>query len=246
MTAITTVRIVPAPKAYAFKGKGKDIRTTALAGVASLAYAEGSSRAETITRLCMVLGKTPSDADVTATRAEYITGRVAQKLGAADLPSPDMDVPARIVFARSIVLQYAAPLKDGVKASKLKRCYAGRRTISQHKAVRAAEEAWSQLKADIGLGAAQTQTERNAKKRAPRMAGASKGAPSHSELVAGDGPMTADKARKYVDDMARTLDQFCKKHAALIDTARAQATTRYAGAMIQIAKDAKATKGAIA
>jgi hypothetical protein len=236
MTAITTARIVAAPKAYTFKGANKSVRDAALAGVASLAYSEGKSRADTIAQLRLALGNRPSDADVAATRSEYIVGRTAQRLAAPDLPKADMTVPDRITFARMLVLQYAAPSKDGVATRKLRKGQAGRRTISQHKVIRAAEEAWSLVKSELGIGQARTQAEKNAKARKPRMAGSS-AAPSHSVLVsASDKVQTAESATLYISDMARTLLQFCNKHAKVVPTPYGQSVQRFAMAIAELSK----------
>lgn len=213
---------IAAAKALPFaKGKGAAERTVAFEDVVTGAYIEGKSRADVVTMLRGALGKAPTEPQVAACRSEYIIGRVAAAL------KEGADAGAHIAAARDVVLHYAAPVKDGVKARALRKGQKGRRSIAQHKAVRAAEEAWSQLKAEVlpQASAATTQKERNAKKagRAPAMAGttargkAGQGI-THSELVKGDGPMTAEAARDYLNGMAATLLAFCNKHAGVVPT----------------------------
>lgn len=239
MTVSTIARKPAAPlataKAFAFKGKGAPLRTTALAGVASLAYAEGKSRADTIAQLRIVLGKSPTDTEMAATRAEYIIGRTAQRLAAPDMPKADMSVADRIAFARSLVTEYAYPAKDGTTPAKVKASQKGRRTVAQHKVIRAAEEAWSLVKSEMGFGAARTQAEKNAKQtRKPRTPAS--GTLTHSELIKPTGPMDAAAATAYIEGMALTMLQFCKKHAGVVPTAYGQSVTRFHGAIAELAK----------
>lgn len=208
-------------KAYAFKGKMATLRTTALAGIASLAYTEGKSRADTIAQLRIALGAKPSDADVNACKLEYVTGRIAQRLAGSDLPKADMTVADRIAFARALVTQYASPAKDGVKSS-LRAGQLGRRSVSQHKLVRASDEAWSQVKAEVGIGAAKTQDAKNAAKKT-RTAQAAKAAtagaaPSHAELVKPAAALTKEDAMNHLLSQAATLLAYVNKNAKLVTT----------------------------
>lgn len=125
---------------YAFKGRNATLRNTALAGVATLAYIEGKSRADIIAQLRIALGKSPSPAELAGAATEYVIGRVAQKLGNSAKPIAD-----QMAFARQLVTQYAAPVKDGVKAKALRKGQLGRRSPEQHKAIRAAEGVWLSL-----------------------------------------------------------------------------------------------------
>ena len=214
------------------KGANKAARETAFLSIAPLSYVEAKSRTETIANLRVALGKAPSADMLKVAQQEYAIGRIAQRLTTLPKGVAD-DGGSRLEFARDLLLHYAAPAKDGVAARKLRKGQKGRRTIDQHKVCRAADEAWSQIKAELGLGAAKTQAERNKAKRspAPQMAGATnKGAAgkdaagkagagvTHSELVKADGPMTADAAREYLNSMAATLLAFGNKHAAIIPT----------------------------
>lgn len=248
ITSTATIAVAPI-KPYAFKGANKLVRGTALAGVASCAYAEGMSRAELIAQLALALGKKPSVDDVAAARCEYIVGRTAQRLAASDLPKATMTVAERIDYARRLIVRHASPAQDGVSSRPLRRGQEGRRTVSQHKVIRAAEESWSHIKAEIGIGAAQTQGAKNAKQtrkaRTPSSGTVSTAGQgiTHSELVAKDGgPIGAAEAVAYIDQMARTLEQFCKKHAAVVPSNYGQSVTRFCGAIIQAAKDVKLAK----
>lgn len=237
-------RLAPA-KPFAFKGKGAMLRTTALQGIASLAYIEGKSRADTIAQLRIVLGKSPTDAELGAAQLEYMVGRVAQRLPVAN----GATVADSMTLARQLITQYAAPVKDGVKANKLRKGQLGRRTPEQHKMIRAAETAWSLVKAEMGYSTATTQAEKNKRQAAaPGSTARGKKSPAitHSELVKPDGPMTAKAAASYLDSMAATMLAFCNKHAGVIDAPRAMSVKRFHAAMMQIAKDAKAVEGALA
>ena len=213
-----TVKTVAA-KAFAFKGRNASVRTAALAGVASLAYAEGQSRSEMIQQLAIALGKTPTADEIKAVAQQYVVGRTAQKL-AASSECKGKSVADLLAFALSLVTEYAAPVKDGTTARKLRAGQKGRRTVAQHKMIRAAEEAWSQVKAEAVPSAsnAKTQQQRNAEKPrgAQLKAGKAGTGITHSELVKADGPMTADAAVGYLNGRAATMLAFSNKHAGVV------------------------------
>lgn len=251
MTVTTTARTVvatapkanKAPKPFAFKGRNAVIRTTALEGVATCAYVEGKSRADTISVLRIALGNKPSADEVAAVARQYVIGRTAQKLS-ADASMDGKTVADIIAHAARLVTSYAAPLKDGVKAKKLRAGQLGRRTVAEHKAIRASEEAWSQLKAEVlpALSTAQTQSERNAKKRSTNsnpVRGAGKAGTSltHSELVKPDGkPHDRKSATEYVGSMAATLLAFSNKHAKVMPTSYGTAIVAFKKAIELAAK----------
>lgn len=253
-TASRPSALVSAPAAtltapHAFKGKLAVVRNAALAGVATLAYTEGKARADTIAQLKIAIGIKPTDADIEALKLEYIVGRVAFKL--ADMSKP---IAEQIAFARAIVTQYAAPPKEGTKARDLRAGQLGRRTPEQHKAVRASEEAWSQVKADLGIGTAQTPAQRKAAAKTKASTKTTRGASAsqtnvakgvtHSELVKPDGPMTPEAACAYVMSMATTLGMFANKHAAVLPASYGSAIVRFRGAVDQIAKDMEEQRNA--
>jgi hypothetical protein len=245
MTVTTkAARKVAAPaKPFAFKGRNAVVRNTALEGVATFAYAEGQSRADVVTRLKLALGNKPSADEVAAVARQYVIGRTAQKLS-SDASMNGKSVAEMIQRATLLVTSYASPLKDGVKAKKLRAGQLGRRSPVEHKAIRASEEAWSQLKADVvpALSNAQSQSERNAKKRSTnanpvRGAGKAGTGLTHSELVKGDGkPHDRKSATGYVDGMAATLLAFSNKHAAVMPTAYGTAIVAFKKAIEAAAK----------
>lgn len=212
----------------ALKGAGKAKREHAFLNIAPLSFVEATSRTETIANLRVALGTKPSADDLKVARSEWVIGRVASRLPAAELPKALADNAARIAFARELVELYAAPAKDGVAARKLRTGQKGRRTIVQQRVVRAAEEAWSQVNAELGYGSAQTQAERNASKRAPAMQGTTArgkaatqaatqaAAPSHSVLVKPEAPKSADDVCEHITMQAAALLAFANKHAALL------------------------------
>jgi hypothetical protein len=253
MTVTATARTSSAPAAVKVapfaKGKGADSRNVAFGDVSTFAYIEGKSRAETIATLRLALGAKPTDAQLEACKLAYVVGRVAARIGA------DKSVADAIDFARDVVTCYAAPVKDGVAARKLRKGQKGRRTIEQQRAMRAAEEAWSQVKAEAAPAAsnATTQADRNKAKRAPAMKGttARGAAPAagtgitHSELVKPDGaPMDRAAATSYAVNMAATLLAFTNKHAGVMPTDMAVAIKAFHAAARKVAGEVEALTGA--
>jgi hypothetical protein len=219
--------------AYAFKGKNAALRGTALKGIASLAYSEGKSRGETITQTRLALGAKPSPAEVEACKVEYLTGRVAQRLNDAG-----KSIAEQLARARSLITQHAAPAKDGAKANKLRKGQIGRRTPAEHGAVRAAESAWSLMKADLGLSDAKGMA---AKKRAPSMKGSGKGkaaAPSHGELVKSTATAPKDAAEfcAMVAQLTASLLGYANKHAGVAPAPYGMAIKRFHGAIAELEK----------
>jgi len=222
MTVIANARKVATVKAAPlFKGKGATLQSTALAGIASAAYAEGKSRADVIVTLVATLGKKPTDAQLDAAKVEYIVGRTAVRL-----PDGLGTVADRIAYARDLIANYAYPAQDGVKPRALKKGQKGRRTPEQHKLIRAGESAWSLVKADAGYSDAapmKAKTAAAAKKRGTNAPGTkAQAAPgiTHSELVKPDGAaMTKADAVEYIGGMAKTLAMYCKKHAKVTPAA---------------------------
>lgn len=243
MTVQTAIKpaasIAPVFKPFAFKGRNSLVRATALIGVASLAFLEGKSRDDIVVQLKLALGAKPTPAEVSACALEYMVGRVAQRLTGADLPKVDMSVADRFTFARNLILHYAAPVQDGKKAKAVRRSQLGRRTVAQHKAVRASESAWSTLKADIGIGQAQTMKEKTAKARKPRTPSSGAAAPTHSELVKAPAPVDAKSAVGHIALQATSLMQYCKGHAGIVPAKYGACVNRFYAAILQLEKDVK-------
>lgn len=207
-----------------FTGRDKAARTDALLSIAPLAYAENVSRAACIDGLRKALGKAPTDAALSAAQTEYVIGRVAARFPADAFPKSGMTPEQKLAHARDVVLFYAMPLKDGVKARALTKAHKGRRTPAQHKVIRAAAEAWSQIKAELGLSAAQTQAQRNASKaRGAHPAGstgaAGKSAPKltpAAELIPTPANLTPADAVNHIVTQAAALLAYANKHAKLL------------------------------
>lgn len=231
MNAITKIAAASSNNASAFapiialKGKGKAQREAAYMKIAPLSFVEALSRDESIANLRAALTAAPSADEVTAARTEWIIGRVASRLPASEFPKDAKDNSAKLEHARDLVTSYAAPAQDGKAARKLRKGQKGRRSVAQHKVVRAAEEAWSQVKAELGLGQAQTQAERNKAKatRAPAMAGTTErgkagAAPAHAELVQPSKALSEDEACAYIMTQATALLAYANKNAKVIPT----------------------------
>lgn len=231
MTITTETLAITASPVITLKGRNKAKREMAYMQIAPLAMIETMSRADMIANLREALGPNPSEAEVKTAQIETTIGRVAARLPAGQFPKGCASDDDKLQFARDLVTRYAAPPKEGAKPRALRAGQIGRRTPKQHKVVRAAEEAWSQVKAELGLGQAQTQKERNAKKatrstNANPVRGDGKGdkakaqhMPTLSETLPNGGKMNdAASAHRVIDTAAATLLSFANKNAALLDT----------------------------
>ncbi len=227
-----------------FAGKGMAARQTALMSIAALSYSEESTRAAALTAARKVLGNAPTEAQSNALRLEYTVGRVAARLPVSELPRGKVSESDRLERARALVTQYAAPVKPGAKAYKLRKGMLGYRTEMQHRIIRAAQEAASQFLADAGVGKAQSSKERNAKKatRAPSMAGSGKGkasdksaAPSHAELVKPTAPMSADDVLAYLSQTALAMQAYVNKHAKVCPVDAGTAVQAFRGDILKAA-----------
>lgn len=239
MNAVTKI-VAAAPVAsksnaiIAIKGKGKAQREAAYMQIAPLSFVEALSRNESVANLRVALGVSPSADEVKAAQVEWVIGRVASRLPADAFPKGDMSNSAKLEHARNLVVSYASPAQDGKAARALRKGQLGRRTVTQHKVIRAAEEAWSLIKAELGQGNAQTQAQRNALKsdsvkgKGAAMAGAGKGkrndlsaattTPTHAELVKPSVALSEDDACSYIMTQAATLLAYANKNAKVIPT----------------------------
>jgi hypothetical protein len=226
MNAITTIRPAAPFVAPKFKGKGAQARTVAFIDIAPLSYNESVTRSDTIAALRTALGSKPTAEELVAARNEWMCGRMAFRLPAGEFPRDVTETINKLDFARALILHYAKAPKDGAPKVALRKGKLGYRSATQQKVMNAAQEAWSQLLAELGLNGAQKQDDRNAAKRAPQMAGstargkATKTAtPNASQLVAAPAPMTAEDFAAHLVAQATALMQFCKKNAKLGDAA---------------------------
>lgn len=253
MTAIQTeTRQITVAPVITLKGKGKAARELAYMQIAPLSFVENISRVESIANLRAALGNAPSEAELKTAQTEWCIGRLASRLPRSEFDKAVdySDDAARLEFARKLVLNYAAPVKPGTTARKLRAGQLGRRNEAQHKACRAADEAWSQVKAELGHGTAQTQKERNASKatrstNANPVRGATKAkdaattVPTHAELVTPAKPATVGEVCGYIESMAATLLAFCNKsgNAKLLPTDYGMAVTAFKGAINKAANE---------
>lgn len=249
MATTETLRFAVAP-VITLKGKGKAARELAFMRIAPLAMIDVQCRDDLIANLAKALGASPTEAEVKTAQIETTIGRVAAKLPASEFPRGMTDDSDKLDHARDLVLHYAAPAQEGKAARKLRAGQKGRRSITQHKVIRAADEAWSQIKAELGLGKAQTQQERNSAKRSTNanpVRGDGKGkaaTPTHSELVTPAKPTTADEAHAYIDTQAATLLAFANKHAKLLCTDYGAAVQAFKSAINKAANDRAVRKAA--
>lgn len=232
-----------APKAaptIRFTGKQAAARQEAFDSIAPLSFAETSNRMLTVENLKVALGAKPTPDQIKAASNEWVIGRVAARLGAFDMSKSREE---HIAHARNVVLHFAMP-STGAKPARLKAGQLGRRTDAEHKAVRAANEAWSQILAETGHGNAQTQSQRDAaklaKKRATRATPVramdkvdAKAAPSHSALVQEPAPVDADTACNFLATQAATLQAYANKYAALLPADFGTAVAAFQRAIIR-------------
>lgn len=256
MTTIATETLaLPVPaRVIALKGAGKAKREAAYQQIASLAYVEQLSRADTIEAIRAALGKAPTEAELKAAQQEYTIGRVAARLPANEMPGKlnarnDAD---RLEAARLLVTSYAAPPVEGKKSRPLRKGQLGRRSTVQHKVIRAADEAWSLVKAELGIGQARTQAEKNKRARStkanpvrgnatvmPRGELVAPAVPTHSELAAPAKPETAADVLNHVMTQGASLLQYVNKHAGVTDTRLATLVGRFQKDLIALARDLK-------
>lgn len=224
MNAITTIARAPkatkrAPLAKV-TGKGASARLDAFEAIAPKAYVDGMSRAELMASINVALGMAPTEEQLESAKREYVIGRAAQRLADSEYPKANMAGGDKLHFMRQLVTQYAAPTPDGKKAKALRNGQIGRRSVAQHKAIRAAEEAWSLIKAETGYGQAMTQSARNASKSDASKARGTKApgttAPNTTQLATPAKALTADEACQHVATQLATLQLFCNKNAKLI------------------------------
>lgn len=237
-----TIQTISNP-VYAVKGAGKAKRELAYCTIAPLAMVETMGRTALIASLRDALGNKPTEADIKAAQQEVTIGRVAARLPASEFPKGCTTNADKLEHVRLLVCNYAAPIQDGKKPRALRAGQLGRRSIVQHKAIRAADEAWSQIKAELGLSAAQTQKERDAlkKTRAPHGAtsqvaksAGKKGSaakPTHSELVQPAKPITADEATNHVSTQAALLASYANKYAKVLPASFGTAVLAFKGAI---------------
>lgn len=224
-TIATTTATFTAPVlSLDITGKGKTARVMAFCSISALSFIESQSRSDSIANLKVALGTAPSTDLLAMAQQEWTIGRVADRLPVSEYPK-GADENTRLEFARKLVTLFIAPAAEGAKARKLPKGKTGRRTVVQHKVCRAADEAWSQVKAELGLGGAQTQTERKSAAKAKRSTNANpvrgdgkgdaKGAtkPEHKELVQPTAPVTSDDYVQHMQTQLSSLMGYDQRNA---------------------------------
>jgi hypothetical protein len=215
-----TVRVTASP-IITLKGRGKQAREIAYIQIAPLSFVEHLSRADSISNLQAALGRSPTEAEVKAAQTEYTIGAVASRLPAGEFPkgmNPDDDS-AKLEFARALVCSYAAPPQPGKKARELRKGQLGRRSVMQQRVVRAADERWSLIKAELGLGNARTMAEKNAKaKRAtnanPKRGDGKADSATLMQLATPAAPVSSVDYVQHMQTQIAALVAYDKKHAA--------------------------------
>lgn len=238
---------------FAFSGAGKAKREQAFDAIPLRAMDETLSRADLIAHCKTAMGASPDDKVIAAIRTAVTIGRVAARLPKGEIPKEKHnDV---LGFAFDLVTRYAAPPKDGAKPRALKSGQLGRRSQVQHRIVRNADESWYQLAAEIGIGKAKTNGERNQEKKtrstnANPVRGEGKGdsskpaAPSHAELVKPAKPLTAEEACNFVMSQASTLQSYANKYAKVLPADFGQAVTAFKSAINKAMNDLALRKAA--
>lgn len=223
MSTVTKNNVTaPVAAIISLKGKGKSQREAAYMQIAPLSFVEDQSRTQTIANLRVALGSNPSEVELKTAQREWMIGRAASRMPANEWPKDVADSMDKLEHARKLIMFYAAPPVEGKAARKLRAGQLGRRSPVQHKVIRAAEEAWSQIKAELGAGNAQTQAERNKAKRATNAnpvrgkGKAGTAVPTHADLIKAPAPVDAGQACTYIETQAATLLAFVNKHAKLV------------------------------
>lgn len=251
---ITATKTRTQPSALTFTGANGEARKSAFYGIAPNSYSEGISRAAGLANFRAALGTVPKGYDVAkpgstpahvkfrtlldASKVEWLAGRACSRMPAGEFPKDCEDAIAKIDHVRALILNYASPDAKSIKGR------AGKRSIVQHKVIRAAEQALSVFLAELNLSTATKQSETDKKKRSTRAKAARGNAPSHSELVAGSKPLTADDAHAFLDRQAIMLRDYCSKNAKLICQDYGEAVLAFGKAIIAAGKARDARKAA--
>lgn len=228
-----------------FAGKTGLARATAFASIPHLASQDVKGRAALVAAIKATALAKPTPAVIAAIKTAVIAGRTAGKLDIAEDK------------ALELVVSYVAPREaKGGKVKPLPAGKLGERSELQHRAIRSAEQAWSQLAAEAGIGTAKNEKEVKKAKRAAHHnakpdnaakdgAAPKAAAPDHSQLVTPASKMTADDACQYLNQQAATLLAFANKYAKVLPTDFGTAVHAFKGD-INKAMNAKATRDAIA
>lgn len=220
-----------------FKGKGKGMRETAFASIAPQSYVESKGRAAVCSSIAIALQLPPMESrggfvvDETlrnACKIEWMSGRVADRVDDSEFPDTVTDVVAAIDYVREQIRFYAAPSEAKGKAPKLRAYQKGRRTPTMHKAIRASEQAWSQVEAELGIGGAVPEKKRKRKARAAAKAtsqstlvklpgGGIAALPTGADIAGKPAEkVTARSGTQHVVGQLAALQQYVNKYAKVL------------------------------
>lgn len=201
----------------------------ALMDIAPRAYSEATSRAHLIAAIKTAGGTNPDKARLASLKREAVIGRITARLPVSAFPKSAKETADKMEHARALVCDYVSPdVKDLPKGK------AGRRTDVQHKAIRACDEWWSKLLAEVGFGKAKTQAQadKQKKQRAATNTGANanpvRGAdktddktpaattPTQEAMKTPKSKMSPVDACAHVERLASELLAFANKYAAAL------------------------------
>lgn len=203
----------------------------ALMDIAPRAYSEGVSRASLITAIKTAGGANPDKARLASLKREAVIGRITARLPVSAFPKSAKETADKMEHARALVCDYVSPdVKDLPKGK------TGRRTDIQQKAIRACDEWWSKLLAEVGFGKGKTQAEADKQKKQRAAApntGANnnpvRGADKSDDKAPAAAPTPTQEAMKtpkskmspvdacgHVERLASELLAFANKYAAAL------------------------------
>jgi hypothetical protein len=197
--------------------------------LAALVYSEGSLRSDVIRALSVALGDKPTDTQLAAARNAAIAARIASRMANADLPTGATDKAGRLALGHAL-----ATGEQKKKSPAMVRAYG------------AAREYWSKLLADAGIGQAEGQDEKNAKKPKAKPGAAGKtaqgAAPAAPLIMPEPAPLppevarTAKDALHYLSTQSRALKFYAQKNAGVMSSDMMAAVDGFANALGAIAK----------
>lgn len=244
-------------KPFAFTGKGKAARTTAMAQIALLAFNEDTSRNASLANMRVTLGL-PANASpeqvaavnpelVKQARAEYLAGLIAARLPASECLKGKTSQADRLELARDIIHRMGVPATEGCRPLR-KHLTKGRRSPVQQRIMRNAESTATLFFADLGASKAEGLKVKNKKAAAKRNPAPASGmgkagnaapsapsAPSHSQLVKPAKPETADDVVAFLGQQSRMLQDYVNRHAKVCPTDASGAVAAFRSAIIAAA-----------
>lgn len=210
----------------------KQRQELAFLDIAPRAYSEAVSRGELVRAIKLAAGEEPSKARLAELKQEAVIGRLTARLPVSAFPKDATETADKMEYVRSLVCNYVSPTVKELPEDKL-----GRRSETQQKAIRACDEWWSKLMAEIGFGSGKKQSEADAQKK-QRLAGGAPNTGANNNPVRGadkasdkPAPSPTQEAMKtpkskmspvdacaHVERLASELLAFANKYAAALPT----------------------------